>query len=50
FEKICVWQVCLDVHAAGSGFPLSACGHTFCRACLRGYVTTKVNDAQARAK
>eukprot|EP00903_Cladosiphon_okamuranus_P015207 g14055.t1 len=39
-------QICLDDQPAEAGFTLSACGHTFCRACLKAYVTSKVTDAQ----
>eukprot|EP00752_Nemacystus_decipiens_P005154 g4677.t1 len=39
-------QICLNDRPAEAGFPLSACGHTFCRGCLKAYVTSKVNDAE----
>ncbi|CAN0002977.1 unnamed protein product, partial [Hapterophycus canaliculatus] len=39
-------QICLDDRPAEEGFALSACGHTFCRACLEAYVANKVNDGQ----
>ncbi|CAN0277664.1 unnamed protein product, partial [Ectocarpus fasciculatus] len=39
-------QICLDDRPAEAGFVLSACGHVFCRGCLKAYVTSKINDAQ----
>lgn len=39
-------QICLDDHPAEAGFLLSGCGHTYCRACLKAFVTSKVNDAE----
>lgn len=39
-------QICLDDRPASEAFVLSACGHSFCRACLRAYVVSKVTDGQ----
>ncbi|CAB1120690.1 unnamed protein product [Ectocarpus sp. CCAP 1310/34] len=39
-------QICLDDRPAEAGFVLSACGHLFCRECLKAYVTSKINDAE----
>ncbi|CAM9247300.1 unnamed protein product [Ectocarpus sp. 13 AM-2016] len=39
-------QICLDDRPVEAGFVLSACGHVFCRECLKAYVTSKINDAE----
>ncbi|CAM9830360.1 unnamed protein product, partial [Scytosiphon promiscuus] len=43
-------QICLDDRPAEAGFALSACGHTFCRTCLKAYVASKVSDGQVRER
>ncbi|CAM9250396.1 unnamed protein product, partial [Pylaiella littoralis] len=43
-------QICLDDRPAGDGFVLSACGHTFCRTCLKAYITSKVHTSEVYPK
>eukprot|EP00439_Symbiodinium_sp_Y106_P013256 s6639_g1.t3 len=42
-------QICLNNCPSTDGFPLSACGHTFCRDCIKGYVELKVQEAAVRS-
>eukprot|EP00611_Tribonema_gayanum_P009514 TRINITY_DN19317_c0_g1_i1.p1 TRINITY_DN19317_c0_g1~~TRINITY_DN19317_c0_g1_i1.p1 ORF type:complete len:415 (+),score=98.74 TRINITY_DN19317_c0_g1_i1:328-1572(+) len=40
-------QICFEYARRGdAAFTLSACGHTFCRACVREYISKKVVDGQ----
>lgn len=42
-------QICLNNCPSTDGFPLSTCGHTFCRDCIKGYVELKVQEAAVRS-
>lgn len=39
-------QVCMENCDSKDGYTLLACGHTFCRACLVAFLTSKITEAQ----
>mmetsp|Transcript_20131 Transcript_20131/g.49356 ORF Transcript_20131/g.49356 Transcript_20131/m.49356 type:complete len:437 (+) Transcript_20131:214-1524(+) len=39
-------MICRNNNSIGEGFSLRNCGHTFCRACFKQYLSVKVNDGK----